>query len=159
MKKTVKVRSKPMSVCAVNHHYDSTYETDFYAWTKQQADLLKNRDFAHIDIENLIEEIESLGRSERDKLTSHLRNYLLHKLKYEFQPSKRSHSWVYSLRNAREESLDTLNENPSLKPQVDELIKKAYKYARNDAIIETGLDEKAFPKKCPWTFDEIMKGD
>ena len=64
----------------------STYETDFYAWTHDQATRLRTHDFARLDIDNLIEEIETMGPSERRQLTNRLEVLLIHLLKWTFQP-------------------------------------------------------------------------
>lgn len=47
------------------------YETDFYAWTKRQAELLRAEEFEQIDWDNLIEEIDSLGAEQLHKVESH----------------------------------------------------------------------------------------
>ena len=70
----------------------NSYETDFYAWTIEQADLLHNQQWQHLDLENLIEEITSLGKQQRQELRNRLSILLAHLLKWEYQPQKRSRS-------------------------------------------------------------------
>jgi hypothetical protein len=132
------------------------YETDFYAWTNHQTDLLKQREFEKLDIQRLIEEIESLGSSERNRLRNHLKILLIHMLKKSFQPAMRTKSWDLSIENANEQANDVLAENPSLKPELKQILKKSYSYAMKDTAIETGLDINIFPKECPWGPEEIF---
>lgn len=135
----------------------AAYDKDFYQWTKTQASLLKNDEFKKLDIGNLIEEIESLGRSEKRALESYLANLFLHLLKMEHQPSKHSRSWDNSVKNASYHARKILKENPSLKRHLGEIVVDAYFTARLEASSETGLDEAAFAKKCPWKIEEILK--
>lgn len=92
------------------------YETDFYAWTQQQAAYLRQGKFELLDLENLSEEIESLGRQEKRELRSHLEVLLAHLLKGHYQPEQRSKSWIYTIREQRRRIERHLKENPSLKP-------------------------------------------
>ena len=62
------------------------YETDFYAWTLEQSQLLKKGDFSHLDIANLVEEIESLGKQQRQELWHRLGILIGHCLKWDYQP-------------------------------------------------------------------------
>ncbi|MFM6454218.1 MAG: DUF29 domain-containing protein, partial [Planktothrix sp.] len=70
----------------------SLYEQDFYGWTKKQTQLLREQKWHHLDLNNLIEEIESLGRQERQQLRNRLSILMAHLLKWEYQPTKRSRS-------------------------------------------------------------------
>jgi len=71
----------------------SLYESDFYPWTQEQLELLTNGQLEKIDLQNLAEEIATMGRSERRELESCLEILLMHPLKWQFQPSLRSKSW------------------------------------------------------------------
>ena len=68
----------------------SLYEQDFYEWLQTNINLLKEGNFADIDLENILEELESMGRSEKNALKSNLRILLMHLLKYKYQPQKRT---------------------------------------------------------------------
>jgi uncharacterized damage-inducible protein DinB len=72
----------------------SLYEQDFYQWTQQMATVLRNGHFDQLDIENIAEEIESLGRSDRRELKSRLTVLLMHLLKWHCQPEQRNNSWL-----------------------------------------------------------------
>jgi hypothetical protein len=133
------------------------YETDFYAWTVQQAKLLGHRQWEQIDLPNLIEEIESLGRQQRQELRSRLSVLLGHLLKWQYQPNRRSRSWLATIRIQRRDTLRLLQENPSLKPALDEIVNDAYANGRDLAIAETDLPEQHFPPECPYSLPEILE--
>jgi Domain of unknown function DUF29 len=138
---------------------NADHEKDFFSWTHKQSEILKQREFSKLDVENLIEEIESLGRSEKRTLQSYLEVLLMHMLKAKFQPEKYSRSWELSIKNSRIKARQVLDDSPSLKPKLSEIIKKSYESARLDAAQETELEEKTFPKRCPWTINEIFLGN
>lgn len=104
----------------------SLYETDFYAWTQEQAQFLKHRKWSQLDLPNLIEEIESLGKQQRAELRNRLSILIGHLLKWEYQVSKRSRSWVNTICIQRIDILELLAENPSLKPYLQEALQTAY---------------------------------
>ena len=133
-----------------------SYDTDFYQWSKHQASLLKKGDLEHLDVRNLAEEIESLGKSDKRSLRSHLKILLLHLLKTRYQTKKQTKSWKLSIENARDEIQFILNDSPSLKNSMVRLIQEAYRLARREAFIETGLSIDHFPEKCPWTKSDIL---
>src|SRR5438128_2161639 len=102
-KKTLKNRPRKLAIAVPEMTESLIYDKDFYKWTRNQASYLKKKDFAHLDIENLVEEIESLGRSDKRALRSHLIILLLHllKAKYQHEMQKNTHSWEASIKNAR----------------------------------------------------------
>lgn len=132
------------------------YEKDFFKWTAHQAKYLKKQEFSKLDMNNLIEEIESLGRSEKRTLQSYLENLLMHKLKVKYQPKKHTASWDASIKEASFKSQKTLSENPSLKAKLKEILKDAYYTARLRAVVETKLKEDTFPVQCPWALKELF---
>jgi hypothetical protein len=133
------------------------YDRDFYSWSLEQARLIRAGQWPRVDIDNLAEEIESLGREQFNKLESALRVLLVHILKWDHQPRKRSRSWTLSIKTQRIEVADVLADNPGLKPRVGEAIARAYRKARIDAAKETGLDETVFPETCNYSFAVIME--
>lgn len=132
------------------------YHTDFYGWTQEQAAFLKAGKLAELDIENLIEEVETMGRSEKRELDSRLTVLLIHLLKWQYQPVRRGRSWQLTIKGQRINFSETLEENPSLKPQFETILKKAYAKSIIKASQETALDEKVFPSVCPWTYSQIL---
>ena len=107
------------------------YETDFYAWTVEQSKLLKEGDFKHLDIPNLVEEIESLGKQERRELESRLGILMGHLLKWDYQPDKRGKSWRATIREQRRAAQKLIAQNPSLKPYLAEAIAHAHESVRD----------------------------
>jgi hypothetical protein len=135
----------------------NSYEKDFYSWTQEQADLLRNGQFNDLDIPNLIEEIETMGRSEKRELESRLTILLLHLLKWKYQEVRRSRSWQLSIDEQRIQFEETLNENPGLKPTLDEIVKKAYRLAVIKAARETKISKAVFPECCPWNLAQLIE--
>jgi hypothetical protein len=136
----------------------SLYETDFYAWTHQQAALLRKNKWRELDVANLAEEVESLGRRDKRELGSRLQVLLVHLLKWCYQPERRedSHSWTDTIVEQREQIEDLLADSPSLRPQVPELLTLRYVRARRRALRDTGLAEAVLPQMCPWTIEQAL---
>jgi hypothetical protein len=132
------------------------YEADFYAWTQEQAALLRDHQWSHLDLPNLIEEIESLGKQQRQELRNRLTVLIGHLLKWEFQSQKRSNSWLATIKIQRLETIELLEENPSLKSYLEEGLSRGYLRGVQLAIKETNLPEATFPAECPYSFDEIL---
>lgn len=130
------------------------YETDFYAWTQQQATLLRSQQWSHIDLPNLIEEIESLGKQQRQELRSRLSVLIGHLLKWEYQPQHRGR--LATLRVQRRDTLRLLKDNPSLQPDLDHALQEAYENAKDLAMGETDLPEQTFPIDCSYSLTEIL---
>ena len=118
---------------------------------------LKEKRFAELDLENLVEEIKDLSKRERDKLLSSIRLILHYLLKWNFQPQKRSRSWEITIEQERSNIELYLEDSPSLKKYFsEEWVNKMYRIARLDAAKDTGLD---FSTKCPYTIEEILDFD
>src|ERR1700726_3737915 len=116
-------------------------DEDFYAWTRDQARLLRSGDFAELDIENIAEELESMGRSDKREIESRLTVLLAHLLKWQLQVGLRSRSWSGTIREQRQRIEDLLAESPSLRPLVASIRPGLYARARQRAADETGLPE------------------
>lgn len=132
------------------------YEVDFYAWTQEQAKCLRNSAWDCLDIANLVEEIESLGKQERQELRNRLGILLGHLLKWEFQPYLRSKSWFSTLREQRRRIRDLLDQSPSLKPYVPEVLEKAYQDGVDLAVRETSINYKGFPSQSPYSLEQVL---
>jgi Domain of unknown function DUF29 len=132
------------------------YEQDFNLWIQTTADLLKQKDFTQLDLDNLIEEIESMGRNHRRAMESNLEVVLSHLLKYQYQPKRRSRSWLMTLREHRKRLNNSLEDNPSLKPYFLGILAVCYQEAREMAKLETGLDITTFPEELPFTPTQIL---
>jgi len=137
----------------------SLYERDFCLWLEQQAELLREGRLSELDVANLLEELESMGRKDKKAIKSNLVIVLLHLLKHEFQPRRRSRSWLDSILEHRQRLRDDLTESPSLRGHLEAVFPEAYADARARAITQTGLSERAFPRISPYTLDEALDPD
>lgn len=137
----------------------SCYETDFSQWAFEQADLLRAGKLSELDIENVLEELESMGKNDQRCYISSFRNLLSHLLKWQYQSEKRSSSWVNTIRRSRDEILDWEEDNTSFIPKRENFIDKAYKRAKKKASTETQLPQSLFPSSCPWDFETFMHND
>lgn len=135
------------------------YETDFYAWTVEQSKLLKEGDFQHLDLVNLVEEIESLGKQQRQELRNRLGVLIGHLLKWDYQPEKRSKSWRVTMREQRREILQLLKENPSLKLYLEEAMTQAHEAGLDLVVKETPLDYGDLPEHCPYSLEQLFDPD
>ena len=135
------------------------YEDDLFAWTQEQAALLRAHAIDGLDWENLAEEIESMGGRDRRELESRLAVVLLHLLKWQAQPALRGSSWRKSLRTQRREIRKLLKQSPSLRREVRGMLHDAYADAVKDAIDETGLRADVFPDTCPYEPADVLDED
>jgi len=135
------------------------YETDFYAWTQQQAQLLKEKRWADLDLDNLIEEVESVGGSNKKEIRNRLTVLISHLLKWKFQPGLRGGSWTRTILDQRREIKEVLADSPSLKGYPQQVFATRYLGARLDASKETGIAFELFPEVCPFTIEEVLDDD
>ncbi len=135
------------------------YETDFYTWSCQQAQLLREKKFEQVDWSNVIEEISDLGRSEYRAFVSAIEQLTLHLLKWQYQKELRSPSWRHSIDKQRIQIERILEDSPGLQTRIPEAVSQGYKYGRKGASKETFLDEKVFPEVCPYTWEELVDED
>lgn len=146
----------------MNPHSD-LYETDFYAWTQQQAALLREGAWQELDRANLIEEVESLGRSERHVLYERLIVLLTYLLKLQVARQhlpavhdRNARGWHTTCRTQRLRLERLLDENPSLRPTVATELTRAYMVACLDAAEAMQMDEDCMPSQCPWTVEQVL---
>ena len=123
------------------------HDLDFYAWTQQQVDLLKSGNLVDVDVKHLIEEIESMGASERRELINRLAVLLAHLLKWHYQPSFRGRSWQLTIKEQRRQLQRLLKDNPSLHARLEEFMADAYVDSVLLAAKETGSEESAWREK------------
>jgi hypothetical protein len=132
-----------------------SYDTDFYAWTQAQAAALRAKDWPALDLENLAEEIESVGQRDRDAIESQLVRVLLHLLKLTYDPATRPRrGWRVTVADAREKvarkARGGLQHHPAAYLPV------AYRYARRKAALATERPLADFPEACLWTIDQVL---
>ncbi len=137
------------------------YEQDYQVWLEETVQLLQNRSLDLLDLDNLIEEIKDMGRSQKDALESNLTILLMHLLKYQYQPGKRqdSNSWRYTIVEHRRRLLRLLKKNPSLRRYFEEVFEDCYQDARQDTKTETQLPLATFPEACPFSQEDILNPD
>jgi hypothetical protein len=138
---------------------NSLYEQDYLLWLETTADLLRKKEFARLDLENLIEEIESMGRSEKRELYNRLIVLLMHLLKWEYQPSHRSNSWLSTINEQRRQIIKLLADSPSLNNYLQENFQQCYQIARRDASSETGLPINSFPEEFAFFQENLLNSD
>lgn len=135
----------------------AAYDCDLYAWAYDQAARLRAGRWSELDVENIAEELESLGRGERRELMSRLEVLLTHLLKWQYQPERQGKSWRLTIKEQRRKLERHLDENLSLRAQLAETIADAYLDAVIEAARQTHLDEQDFPSVCPYTLEQIFE--
>jgi len=135
------------------------YDRDFYLWIETTSKLLRDGKLHELDIDNLAEEIETMGRSEKRAIASNLEILLTHLLKYKYQPEKRTNSWLYTIYEHRKRLRKAFQESPSLRRYFETVFAECYREARNLAAIETGVDRDRFPVSSPFSLEETLDSD
>jgi flagellar biosynthesis regulator FlaF len=137
----------------------SLYDRDFSKWLETTADQLRAKDYANLDWENLIDEIDTMGKRERRSLKSNLVILLLHLLKWQYQADQRSGSWKGSIVEHRQRIRDELEDSPSLQSYLIEILDAAYADGRDRAAAETSLAADRFPAECLYTIGQVLDRD
>jgi len=134
----------------------SLYSEDFYGWVNQQSALFKSGHFDDLDQENLIEEIQLMGRSVQRELERRLEVLLMHLLKWCFQTELRGNLWRLTIEEQRRKIIRLIRKNPSLKNSIDETLVDAYGDAIIVATRKTGIVRMVFPPQCPWLLSQVL---
>ena len=132
------------------------HDKDFYAWTKETAQLLKDGRVNEVDIINIADEIEELGISDDRALFSQLSRLIAHLLKWQYQPSFRGNSWKNTIEDARIELKYFMDKSKLLKKEAYNAFEKAYQSGIRKAVVQTGLDKKTFPETPLFTLDQCL---
>ncbi len=132
------------------------YEEDFYAWTIEQSNMLRDKNINQLDFENLIDEIETLGRDIKHKLSDEFASIISNLLMWEYKPNLRYKSVQLDAEYNRKKVMFYLKDNPSLIKKTKEILDFAYKIGVLKAAKETLLEKEDFPLECPYTFDQII---
>jgi len=140
----------------MNTSSTTLYEIDFYCWTSDQAQLLRSGQFSQLDIDNLVEEIETMGRSERRSLESRLAVLLMHLLKWQYQLDYRCRSWMLTIQEQRIGVRRIIRDSLSLKYILAQTIDSAWEEARVKAEKETRIHQSTFPTHCLWSFEQML---
>jgi hypothetical protein len=134
-------------------------EDDFETWCYQQAQLLRQRRFAEVDLPNVVEELESMGSEQRHALESSYRLVISQLLKWQYQPQLRSSSWEITISRERDNIASREQKNRALRADARQIVESVYRSAVREASLETGLDRNTFPFDCPYTFDQLRHPD
>jgi len=141
---------------------NTLYDTDLYAWSQEQAHLLRTLQPAGLDWEHLAEEIDDVGSSVEAAVESHLQRIVEHLLKLAYAPAylvtDNRRGWQRSIAAQRPQLAKKVRKNPSLECKLEELLADAYGTARLDVLTRLPeLEEEALPETCPWTLDEVRR--
>ena len=137
------------------------YEKDYQAWLEETVNLLQSHSLDWLDLDHLIEEIEDMGKRQKEAVESNLTILLMHLLKYKYQPQKRqdSNSWRYTIVEHRRRLLRLFKRNPSLSRYFAQVFQECYQDARQDAKTETQLPLNTFPEICPFAKEDVLNPD
>jgi hypothetical protein len=137
------------------------YDTDFYAWTQEQAALLRDQKAQALDYANLAEEVESLGKSQQHALESRLEVVLTHLLKWRYCPTlpDARRGWRLTIREQRRRLARLLSQNPSLRPTMPAVVTESYPHARLMALDDAEVPSTTFPETCPWTPEQVLEAE
>lgn len=144
------------SLPLTTNNLSTLYEQDYYLWLEATAQILRQGQLSALDVANLLEEIEDMGKSEKRAVYSNLKILLLHILKYSYQSEKRSNSWSASIVEHRQRIKKALKESPSLQPYFAEIFNECYQEARELAAAETGMAIEEFPVESLFTAEETL---
>ena len=135
------------------------YETDVVAWANEQASLIRAGQFELLDLEHIAEEIEDVGKSEQRELASRMAVLLAHLLKWQFQPERRSNSWVRTIKNQRERIALAMRRTPSLKSTLADADWQREMWLDGIAQAENETGFNAFPDACPWPWESVLDSE
>nr|VFJ89753.1 MAG: protein of unknown function DUF29 [Candidatus Kentron sp. H]VFJ91296.1 MAG: protein of unknown function DUF29 [Candidatus Kentron sp. H]VFJ97819.1 MAG: protein of unknown function DUF29 [Candidatus Kentron sp. H] len=138
---------------------EQLYDTDYYAWIQRQTELARQRRLGELDLDNLLEELEDMGKSRQRTLESRLEILFMHLLKWQLQPENRSNSWKASIIEQRRKLGKLLKENPSLGYKLPDILHDVYEDARIAASRETDLPLDTFPEGMPFTYERAVSHD
>lgn len=137
----------------------TSIDEDEYRWWMEQTELLRQRRFGEVDLNSLIEELADVGNEKLHRLESSYRVLMVHLLKWQFQPRRRSRSWAGTI--VRERTNIELYErrSPSLRRRAGEIVLSQYRYTLREAAAETGMPAEAFPAQCPYSLAQLRDFD
>ncbi len=151
-----------MATCSQPQLNQILYEQDFYLWIQTTAQLLKERRFEDVEWSNLIEEFESMGRSEKKELKSRLIVLIEHLLKLMYWESEKAYNargWRNTVVEQKTEIELALEDSPSLRPLLTSLFLDCYQKARSNALQKYKLPPDFFPAQPPFTLEDVLDPD
>ncbi|HBE58627.1 MAG TPA: DUF29 domain-containing protein [Cyanobacteria bacterium UBA11149] len=151
-----------MATCSQPQLNQILYEQDFYLWIQTTAQLLKERRFEEVEWSNLIEEIESMGRSEKKELKSRLIVLIEHLLKLMYWESEKAYNargWRNTVVEQRRQICLSLEDSPSLRSLLVDMFRDSYHIAREDTLQKYQLSSNLFPLDPPFTLEDVLNSD
>ncbi|MGK7933478.1 MAG: DUF29 domain-containing protein [Microcystaceae cyanobacterium] len=133
------------------------YDQDYLLWLEDTLKLLRTQNYEKVDWQNLLEEIEDMGKREKRALESNLIILLIYLLKCQYQPEKRSGSWERSILEHRRRIKKALKDSPSLNPYLMTILEESYAEAVKQTKVETQLPLNTFPPKCPYQLRTLLE--
>jgi hypothetical protein len=138
------------------------YEQDYYLWIEKTISLLENRQFSELDLDNLIEEISDMGKSQRQSLKSYLTRLLEHLLKLAYWQSELEYNqrgWKNEIRNFRRAIKRIIADSPSLQPYLIEIFDNSFQEARISFIELSGMAENLVSLAPICTIEQALNED
>ncbi|GCL37727.1 DUF29 domain-containing protein [Sphaerospermopsis sp. FACHB-1094] len=146
----------------IENESKNLYEQDFYLWLQTTANLLESNKFDELDIKNLIEEINSMGRSEKKELKSRLITLIEHLLKLEYwqlEKENNARGWRNTVAEQRLQIELTLEDSPSLRNMLDDIFEECYQKARQYILKRYQLSPNLFPENPPFSVIDVLNPD
>jgi Domain of unknown function DUF29 len=140
----------------VDLKHPAGHDDDFALWSAEQAALIRAGNFDRVDLENVAEEIESLGRSQKHEVRHWLTVLMTHLLKWERQPEHRSRRWASAIRGQRHEIMRQIEDSPSLRSFPAQVFAREYPWTGEKASEETTIYLENFPETCPYSVEQIL---
>lgn len=134
----------------------SLYEQDFHAWIGQQVGHLQERRLDQLDLDNLVEELEALGRAEKRSVFGNMRTILQHLLQIAAGPDGPAEDWRTAISVHRVYLEGDFRTSPSLRPYAVKILPECYERARHRAAEDAGLPLSAFPPACPYSLAQVL---
>jgi hypothetical protein len=135
---------------------NTLYDSDLYAWTREQARLLRERRWDDLDLDNLIDEVESVGGSEKREIRNRVVKLLAHLLKWKYQPGHRGSSCRRTIREQRQQLVSIVEDSASLRDYLSREIGERYLEGTLKAADEIGIAIGLFPSECPFTPEQVL---
>ncbi|MEH1809820.1 DUF29 domain-containing protein [Nostoc sp.] len=135
------------------------YDEDYYLWLRTTINQLRAGQFSDVDLDNLLEELETMGRREKRTVKSLLIRLFEHLLKLTYWDKERERNeghWKGEIRTFRREIKDQLKESPSLKPYILEIFDACYQEARAEASDRSKLPIDTFPVALLGSLEQIL---
>ncbi|MFQ4139406.1 DUF29 domain-containing protein [Nodosilinea sp. PGN35] len=140
----------------------SLYDTDYQLWLEDTVAQLKSQNFSALDLENLVEEIESLGKSNKQSLNSYLKRLCEHLLKVGYWKTERDRcfsGWDREIENFRQEIQEILDDSPSLRNWLRERYPAEYIKGRRLFLKSSGIDPKQVPESPCFSLEQVLDED